>query len=88
MLNRNVTPKRSQSLIAGLAAKRIAEGLLLCGESRSLIEVWITRSGWIAWRVALLCGESRSLIEVVQAEDGHLCATRLLCGESRSLIEV
>ena len=63
MLNRNVTPKRSQSLIAGLAAKRIAEGLLLCGESRSLIEV-------------------------VQAEDGHLCATRLLCGESRSLIEV
>ena len=88
MLNRNVTPKRSQSLIAGLAAKRIAEGLLLCGESRSLIEVWITRSGWIAWRVALLCGESRSLIEVRCLRRRWSSTDRLLCGESRSLIEV
>jgi len=45
VLNRNVTPKRSQSLIAGLAAERIAEGLLLCGESRSLIEASMVTVG-------------------------------------------
>ena len=60
--------------------------MLLCGESRSLIEA-SNRSPCVAAGALLLCGESRSLIEAHAAHSVPRAEHGLLCGESRSLIE-